>query len=58
MLICAYIFYMTFTNYLQVSLNCNQLLTAVLTQIRLLHKDDAGALTKNSVCTLAQVLSY
>ena len=57
-LICAPEFHMSFTDYLQVSLNCNQSLTVILTQIRLLYTDDASAPTENSVCALAQVLSH
>ena len=58
MLICAPEFHMSFTNYLQVPPNCDQSLTAVLTQTRLLHTDDASTSIKDSVCALAQVLSY
>ena len=46
-------FHMSFTDYLQVSLNCNQLLAAVLTQITLLYTNDASAPTKDSVCASA-----
>ena len=49
---------MSFADYLQVSPNCDQSLAAVLTQIRLLHTDDASAPTKDSVCASAQVLSH
>ena len=56
-LICAPEFHMSFTDYSQVPLNCDQSLTAVLTQIRLLHTDDASASTEDSMCALAQVLS-
>ena len=58
MLVCAHIFYITFTDYLQVSSNYNQLLIIIMTQIRLLYKDNADALTKNFMHALAQILSY
>ena len=58
MSVCAPESHMSFTDYSQVSLNCNQSLTAVLTQIRLLHTGDASAPIKDSVCALAQVLSH
>ena len=56
-LICAPEFYMSFADYLQVSLNCDQSLAAVLTQARLLHTDGASTPTEDSVCASAQVLS-
>ena len=56
-LICAPEFCMSFTDYSQVPLNCDQSLAAVLTQIRLLHTNDASALTEDSMCASAQVLS-
>ena len=52
-LICAPEFCMSFTDYLQVPLNCNQSLAAVLTQARLLHTDGASASTEDSVCASA-----
>ena len=51
-LICAPDFYILFADYLQVPLNCDQSLTVVLTQIRLLYTDNASALTKNFMCAL------
>ena len=45
-------FYMSFTDYSQVPLNCDQSLAAVLTQIRLLYTGGASTPTKNSVCAL------
>ena len=51
-------FYMSFADYLQVPLNCNQSLVTVLAQVRLLHTGGASAPTKDSVCASAQVLSY
>ena len=52
MLICTPEFHMLFADYLQVPLDCDQLLTAVLTQIRLLHTNDASASTENFMCAL------
>ena len=49
---------MSFTDYLQMSLNCDQSLTAVLTQVRLLHTGDASTPTEDSVHASAQVLSH
>ena len=51
-------FCMSFTDYSQVSLNCDQSLIVVLTQIRLLHTDGAGTPTEDFMCASAQVLSY
>ena len=51
-------FHMSFTDYLQVSSNCNQSLTVILTQIRLLYTDNASTSIKDSVCASAQVLSH
>ena len=48
---------MSFTDYSQVPLNCNQSLTVILTQIRLLYTDGASTSTEDSVCASAQVLS-
>ena len=48
---------MSFADYSQVSPNCDQSLTAVLTQVRLLHTDGASAPTEDSVCASAWVLS-
>ena len=56
-LVCAPEFCMSFADYSQVPSNCDQSLTAVLTQIRLLHTDDASAPTEDSVCASAWVLS-
>ena len=58
MLICAHVFHMTFTNYLQEPPNCDQSLAVILTQVRLLYEGDAGAPTADSVCALAWVLSH
>ena len=58
MLICASEFHMSFTNYSQVPLNCNQSLTVILTQARLLYTDSASTSTKDSVRASAQVLSH
>ena len=49
---------MTFTDYLQVPPNCNQSLTVILTQVRLLYEGGAGASTEDSVRASAQVLSH
>ena len=49
---------MSFTDYLQVPSNCDQSLTAVLTQIRLLHTDDASAPTEDFMRASARVLSH
>ena len=49
---------MSFTDYLQVSSNCNQSLTVILTQVRLLHTGDASAPTEDFMCASAQVLSH
>ena len=57
MSVCAPEFHMSFADYLQVPLNCNQSLAVILTQIRLLHTDDASTSTEDSVCASAQVLS-
>ena len=57
-LVCAPEFHMSFTNYSQVSLNYNQSLTVILTQIRLLYTSSASAPIKNSVHASAQILSY
>ena len=57
-LICAPEFCMSFTDYSQVPLNCDQSLAAVLTQARLLHTGGASAPTEDSVCASAQVLSH
>ena len=56
--VCAPEFHMSFTDYLQVPSNCDQSLTAVLTQARLLHTGGASAPTEDSVCASAQVLSH
>ena len=55
--VCAPEFRMSFTDYSQVPSNCNQSLTAVLTQTRLLYTGGASAPTEDSVCASAQVLS-
>ena len=49
---------MSFTEYLQVPLNCNQSLTVILTQIRLLHTDGASTSTEDFMHASAQVLSH
>ena len=51
-------FCMSFTDYLQVPLNCYQSLIVILTQARLLYTGGASTLIKNSVHALAQVLSH
>ena len=51
--VCAPEFHMSFANYSQVPSNCDQSLAAVLTQIRLLHTDDASTPTEDSVCASA-----
>ena len=56
--VCAHVFCMTFADYLQVPSNCDQSLTVILTQVRLLYKGDAGTPTEDSVCASAQVLSH
>ena len=48
---------MSFADYSQVSPSCDQSLAAVLTQIRLLHTDDASISTEDSVCASVKVLS-
>ena len=58
MLICAHAFHMTFTDYSQVPPNCNQSLTVILTQARLLYKGGAGAPIKDFMCASAWVLSH
>ena len=56
--VCAPEFHMSFTDYLQVPSNCDQSLTAVLTQARLLYTGGASAPTEDSMHALAQVLSH
>ena len=56
--VCAPEFHMLFTDYLQVSLKCDESLAVILTQINLLHTNDASTLTENFMCALAQVLSH
>ena len=58
MLICAPEFHMSFADYSQVPPNCDQSLTAVLTQARLLHTGGASTPIKDSMCASAQVLSH
>ena len=38
--------------------NCNQSLTVILTQVRLLYANGASTPTENSMCASAQVLSH
>ena len=57
-LICAPEFCMSFANYLQMSLNCDQSLAAVLAQIRLLHTGGASASIKDFMHVSAQILSH
>ena len=56
--VCASEFHMSFTDYSQVSSNCNQSLTVILTQIRLLYTDGASAPTEKFMCASAQILSH
>ena len=49
---------MSFTDYSQVPSNCNQSLTVILTQIKLLYTNDASTPTEDSMHARAQVLSH
>ena len=57
-LICAPEFHMSFTDYSQVPLNCDQSLAVILTQVRLLHTNDASASIKDFMHASAWVLSH
>ena len=51
-------FHILFSDYSQVPLNCNQLLTVILTQSRLFSTNNASTVTKNFMCASAQILSH